>query len=316
MVFILKLNDVNFSFDGYNNYRVRCGLTPTRNNSLKKAILYINEKFSNCEIMSQDKIDEILINIHISDKSYNVFWGVFRGYLKYLNILGIESYIPDSTYSRKSVKYVPYVLSYDELNTFFRYIDNPIKFDYMKNSEYILPLFFRTMYCCGMRPQEVCQLKIDDINLETGEIYIRKTKSYKDRHIIMNQELLNMFRLYFNRVGFLNKQFVFEENGKIIQLYRFRKVLKISLKDLGIETSIRQYDFRHTFITNTIIEWLENDYDIYNLLPYLAQFVGHNEFNSTYYYLHLIPEALLDSKNIDWSRFENIYPLEGENNEI
>ena len=156
-----------------------------------------------------------------------------------------------------------------------------------------------------------------DIIRTTGLKDIKGQNLYLYDGLILDQDGKNFTG---SAIGFNAKDeevalFTFE-NGKIIQLYRFRKVLKISLKDLGIETSIRQYDFRHTFITNTIIEWLENDYDIYNLLPYLAQFVGHNEFNSTYYYLHLIPEALLDSKNIDWSRFENIYPLEGENNEI
>ena len=52
------------------------------------------------------------------------------------------------------------------------------------------------MYCCGMRPQEVLNLKTIDVDLAFGDIYIRKTKSYRDRHIIMSSDMLDLCHRY------------------------------------------------------------------------------------------------------------------------
>ena len=38
------------------------------------------------------------------------------------------------------------------------------------------------------------------------------------------------------------------------------------------------------------------------LLPYLAEYMGHSNFKSTLYYIHLLPERLRNSTNIDWDR--------------
>jgi integrase len=45
------------------------------------------------------------------------------------------------------------------------------------NREYIVPVLFRMMYCCGMRPFEPPSLLIEDVNLQSGEIYINVKKS-------------------------------------------------------------------------------------------------------------------------------------------
>jgi hypothetical protein len=36
--------------------------------------------------------------------------------------------------------------------------------------------------------------------------------------------------------------------------------------------------------------------------------MGHNQFEDTAYYIHLLPEKLLSSSAVDWSKFSNLIP--------
>lgn len=52
------------------------------------------------------------------------------------------------------------------------------------------------------------------------------------------------------------------------------------------------------------------------LLPYLSEYVGHNDFETTYYYLHLVPQNIVNNKSINWKAFHDIYPKTGNEYEV
>lgn len=39
--------------------------------------------------------------------------------------------------------------------------------------------------------------------------------------------------------------------------------------------------------------------------------MGHSELNSTFYYIHLLPERIRNSVGVDWKQFSSIYGKEG-----
>lgn len=43
------------------------------------------------------------------------------------------------------------------------------------------------------------------------------------------------------------------------------------------------------------------------LMPYLSTYMGHSELDSTFYYIHLLPDRLLKSAGIEWHQFDGIY---------
>ena len=65
----------------------------------------------------------------------------------------------------------------------------------------MVPLIFRMQLCCGMRPNEPLNLKITDINLKSGDIFIRKTKKRKDRHIMMSEDMRKLCNVYNSIAG-------------------------------------------------------------------------------------------------------------------
>ena len=42
------------------------------------------------------------------------------------------------------------------------------------------------------------------------------------------------------------------------------------------------------------------------MLPYLRAYMGHEDFRDTLYYVHILPENLLTSKNVDWNQIESV----------
>lgn len=63
------------------------------------------------------------------------------------------------------------------------------------------------------------------------------------------------------------------------------------------------------------MNWVDAGKDIMGLLPYLSAYMGHTKFSHTLYYVHLLPDRLRKSANIDWDQFRPIYGEEACNEE-
>ena len=52
----------------------------------------------------------------------------------------------------------------------------------------------------------------------------------------------------------------------------------------------REYDFRHHFAFANINRWVKDDVNVNAMMPYLMRYMGHSSLESTFYYIHLVPE--------------------------
>jgi hypothetical protein len=48
--------------------------------------------------------------------------------------------------------------------------------------------------------------------------------------------------------------------------------------------------FRHHFAFANLNRWITEGIDVNSMLPYLMRYMGHSCLESTFYYLHLVPE--------------------------
>jgi integrase len=71
---------------------------------------------------------------------------------------------------------------------------------------------------------------------------------------------------------------------------------------------LRPYDMRHRFATAVLQKWIDEERDLYAMLPYLSAYMGHFNFTSTAYYIHLLPENLLNSAAVDWGLIDDTTP--------
>lgn len=113
-----------------------------------------------------------------------------RGFSIYLNSLGIQSYIPLTL--PKPEKTVPYLMTDSDIYEFFEQVDlyqtiSTVKAFQRLASEY--KVLFRLIYCCGLRINEACTLKIQNINLVEGFFTLHHTKGNKERIVYLPEDL-------------------------------------------------------------------------------------------------------------------------------
>lgn len=242
---------------------------------------------------------------------------LMRIFGKYLKTIGKTAYIVPDHFGKSSKNFMPYIYSDNELNELFYMIDtlsSELKSPFQTQ---VFPVLFRLTYTCGLRPNESRLLMRENINEHTGELRIVKTKQHKERLIVMSDDMKSYMKKYLSirDAYFCDNPFVFPRiDGKS---YTSRQVQAFLMKcwtavksdlDPDLIPAVRTYDFRHRFATEVLTRWMEQDMDIPNMLPYLKMYMGHVSFSSTVYYVHLLPERIVHSSNIDWKAFYDIVP--------
>ena len=307
------LDDTTSLFKQMIDYRKSVGFaTATYECSIPPFIEYSAKNHPDANQITKEMVDEWLEYYSFQTSStQSVFIAMLRKFTGFINAQGQKAFIPDEDYSVKREQYHPYIFNDNELLTLFNTIDahKPYRGNGLKyKTELILPVLFQMMYCCGMRPAEPLHLRCEDVDLSCGDIYIRQTKSNKERHIIMSDDMLRLCRIYISAIGKHEWFFPHPDGGRLStnwMTYQFHVCWKNSgLKKRG---NPRPYDFRHAFATRTIMRWIDEGKDVMVLLPYLSTYLGHAEIRSTFYYIHLLPDRIRKSSGIDWDMFSSIY---------
>ena len=234
-----------------------------------------------------------------------------RHFTRYLNAIGEKAFVPTEDYNIKIQRYQPYIFTDFQLGRLFDAIDS-VKPRGRCRRELILPVLFRLELCCGMRPNEPLNLRTKDIDLKTGDIFIRKSKRGKDRHIIISEDMRMLCARYDQLAG--NREWFFQHrNGGKLPTewvrYQFGQAWMRSGLSTG-KNSPRPYDLRHSFATRTLMRWVDEKRDIMALIPFLSTYMGHGSLEETMYYIHLLPERLKTSPGIDWGMLSEIYETE------
>lgn len=208
-----------------------------------------------------------------------------REFSRYLLSVGVAAYVMPPKMTASQTRYIPHIFTDYELSSFFHSTDNMGKALDDPLRHYIIPVIFRLIYCCGLRPNEGLLIKSEDINLESGRLFIRKSKRHKDRVVMLSADVLQLCRAYVqlrNRLCIFSEYFFPDRFGRAHNKqwlsYHFRKCWDIS--GLGAFRP-RIYDFRHTFATRCLHNWMDEKIDLHKMLPYLSSYMGHSHFSVT-----------------------------------
>ena len=116
---------------------------------------------------------------------------VMRVFCRYLNDVGISSYIPPKGLTHKRIKYDAHIYTDEELKSFFEVVDKSKSIsDSCPYRGDVMPIFFRILYTSGMRVSELRLIKLSDINLEDGYIIVHKSKNNKERLVPLHPSLI------------------------------------------------------------------------------------------------------------------------------
>ena len=308
MTFIENLEG---SFEQMMSYRTAVGYaTGTYRSSVPSFLEFCEQHYPEAECISREMLDGWLSFYEYSNNSQAAFVSLVREFTRYRNFLGYPDFIPDEDYTIKRTAYNPYLFTDDELSGLFFTIDSYTGSTCGKRfmPEMVLPVYSRLLFCCGLRPQEPSAIKCEDVDLATGDVYIRQSKRHKDRHLIMSGDMIDLCRCYDAIAG--KREWFFQKwDGAPYERSWYNQVWRrlIAKAEIQWRGNPRPYDLRHAFASRNIIRWINAGKDVMELMPYLSAYMGHSELTSTFYYIHLLPENLRKSKAVDWELLSSIY---------
>ena len=150
-----------------------------------------------------------------------------------------------------------------------------------------------TLYSCGLRVSELCDLKLS--NLFFNEQYIRVIgKGDKERLVPIGSSAIKYIQIYTNEIR--NHLQIQKGNEDIIFLNRRGRrltrvmiftIVKNLVEKAGIDKVVSPHSFRHSFATHLV----EGGAD----LRAVQEMLGHESITTTEIYTHLDREYLLDT---------------------
>lgn len=278
---------------------------------LSKIDEYIAEVFPSLDVMTE----EIVFGwsrrrSNESQNSRRIRLNVIRAFGKYQKGIGKHAFVLPTDSIDREQPFNPYLFTDEELARFFLAVDSLPPHHLAPYREHIIPVLFRMIYCCALRPAEPMQLLRQDVDLDKGTLFIRNSKRHKDRMVTMSEDLLRFCRTFDFMMG--ARQYFFELRTTDMDRRRWmNRQFNLCKKIAGIGNgtqSPRPYDLRHAACSRVILNWLAEGKDFYELAVSLREHMGHGSFRETFYYIHMLPENIIKNSGFNWSRFDCLYP--------
>ncbi len=219
----------------------------------------------------------------ISNSTYARNLSALRSFYRFLNERHICDENPFAQFRKVHVeKHLPDVLTFDQVERLFDSfdLDDPLQ---VRNR-----CILETIYACGLRISECCDLQTDMI--DRRDLFLRVIgKGNKERIVPYYPRLNELFDLYEHmyRNDYADESFpyffVSQRKGKIsprsVQL-----LLENARIKAGLEIAVHPHMLRHSFATHL----LDNGAD----LRTVQELLGHENLSTTQLYTHLTYDRL------------------------
>lgn len=228
-------------------------------------------------------------------------WPAYKGHAirefgKYLKIVDVEAFVLPAEWISHRARSLPHIFTDEELTTFFSAADSFTACSASPFREYTIPVVFRLMLGCGLRPQEARQLHRRNVDLDKAILMIEQTKYNKDRRVPIDAGMAALLAR-FDELANLRRpgrEFFFEDHPGQPYLGRWLTASYHRCRAMagGLAPGSTPYTLRHNYATRTLTRWVEEGRDLNVWLPYLSAYMGHEAYSATAYYIHLLPERL------------------------
>jgi site-specific recombinase XerD len=165
-------------------------------------------------------------------------------------------------------KKLPVVLSGEEVK---RILDN------ISNIKH--RTFISLIYSCGLRLDELCHLKVSDIDSTRMQIHIRLGKGGKDRFVMLSEKILLMLREYWKKYRPCVYLFEGATKGEAISRRTVQHTFSEAVIRSGINKRPCVHTLRHSFATRLLEKGV-------NLIA-IQKLLGHSNVKTTTIYTHL-----------------------------
>jgi len=211
-----------------------------------------------------------------------------------------ETGIPQSQFRKRYKRRTPYIFSYQEIQQLMdAAAQSRLRFRAATVST-LIGLLAST----GIRIGEALRLTMADVRLDAkpAHLYIHETKFGKSCNVVLHPSTVEHLRRYRNERatalrGRQAEPFFTNTICRPLIYNPLRFTFRQLLKQIGIATSAGQrrptlHCFRHTFAVKRLTLWQHEGTDIRRQLPWLSVYLGHQDPESTYWYLSATPDLL------------------------
>lgn len=207
---------------------------------------------------------------------------ILSGIRSFYHFLILEDYLqadPSELLESPQIGFhLPEVLTLEEIDNLIGSIDLSIS-EGQRNRAIL-----ETLYSCGLRVSELCNLKLSELYLEDGFIKV-EGKGSKQRLVPISPRAIHELRLYFidrNRMTIKKdfEDYVFiSKRGKNISRIMVFHIIKELANNIGLKKTISPHTFRHSFATH-LLEGGAN-------LRAIQCMLGHESIGTTEIYTHI-----------------------------
>ena len=207
---------------------------------------------------------------------------ILSGIRSFFRFLTLDDYIrqdPSELLESPQIgRHLPDVLTVEEIDALIEAIDQTTP-EGQRNRAIL-----ETLYSCGLRVSELCNLKLSDLYLNEGFIKV-EGKGSKQRLVPISPRAINELKNYFVERGNAKikpeyEDFVFISRfGKNISRIMVFHIIKELADRIGLKKSISPHTFRHSFATH-LLEGGAN-------LRAIQAMLGHESIGTTEIYTHI-----------------------------
>jgi len=149
-----------------------------------------------------------------------------------------------------------------------------------------------TLYGTGLRREELCRLKVTDVDSQRMVIHVREGKGHKDRDVTLSPRLLAVLRAYWKWRKpkiYLFPSYQRKRREQPISARTVYYAVCEAARRAGIKKKVSPHLLRHSWATHL----LERGTD----LKTIQMLLGHFDLEATTIYLHLSRQHLQSVKN-------------------
>lgn len=230
----------------------------------------------------------------------------FRQLARHMVASGADAYVPPDRAVPKPGRYEPHIFTAEELRALFAAADSVRHDGRFPTRPYVIPAFFRLLYCCGLRSSEARLLPAGAVSLSDGRVEVPASKGWTGRVVYLGGDLLGVMRAYDGIVGrivpdreafFPNGDGGFYASGAPRRWFHdLWDPLPVAARAAG--NPARVHDLRHTHIVALLNRWVTEGADVEAMYPYLSAHLGHAGLAETDYYLRLVPSFYAEMESL------------------
>lgn len=275
---ITKFN-IDMELRGFSHHTIKSYLTHIR--------MFLEHTQKEIDDLDENDIRTFLTYL---DKARNVAPGTANGYNSALRFFYEVTLERDVSYKRlprkKDPIKVPKAFTEDEIIAFFKAVDN---------SKY--RAIFSLAYGCGLRRNEIINLKIEDIDSKQMRVFVNQGKGQKDRYVPLGKATLNDLRLYF-----LEYKPKHEQNYLFLNDNFKNKVATGKISERSIWDAFKRYHKKAKIKTQGTVHTLRNSYATHLLesgvnVFFIQRLLGHATLWTTMRYLRIAMTDLMRTES-------------------